>query len=208
MLSNSKSYKSQNYLVLLTNFILKHNIVLARCINNDENFTTAINLSDVPVKITKGTILGLATIVKENRNEVVNLCEEQVKDLETNDTFKNSRKNIQALLLEFKDIIALSNKDLSTTDIIEHSISTIGEIDQPPYFKHSKKENEIISNEVKELLDHDLIELSDARIAFPSILVKKKTGEWRFCIDYRKLNKVTIKDNYQMPRVDETLDYL
>ena len=39
-------------------------------------------------------------------------------------------------------------------------------------------------------------------------LVKKKDGNWRFCVDYRKLNDVTKKDSYPLPRVDDTLDRL
>ena len=42
--------------------------------------------------------------------------------------------------------------------------------------------------------------------AFPVLLVRKKNGEWRMCIDFRKLNEITIKDAYALPFIDELLE--
>ena len=58
------------------------------------------------------------------------------------------------------------------------------------------------------MLDQGAIQHSDSPWSSPAVLAKKKDGSARFCIDYRKVNKVTRKDAYPLPRVDDTLDTL
>ncbi len=61
---------------------------------------------------------------------------------------------------------------------------------------------------MSKLLDHNDIEESHSPWSAPVVLVQKKDGTHRFCIDYRRLNDVTIKDSHPLPRVDDTLDRL
>ncbi|CAD7001655.1 unnamed protein product [Ceratitis capitata] len=61
---------------------------------------------------------------------------------------------------------------------------------------------------IDEYLAKGYIRPSESEFVSPIVLVKKKTGELRLCVDYRKLNKVTAKDNYPMPLIDDLLDRL
>ena len=59
-----------------------------------------------------------------------------------------------------------------------------------------------------ELIDHGFIRPSKSPDGSPVLFVKKKDGSLRMCIDYRALNKITIKNKYPLPRIDELLDRL
>ncbi|XP_028758775.1 uncharacterized protein LOC114717745 [Neltuma alba] len=93
---------------------------------------------------------------------------------------------------------------------LEHRIilqEGVGPVKVRPYrYPFSQKDE--IERMVTELLQDGLIQPSTSPFSAPVILVKKKDGTWRFCVDYRALNAVTIKDSFPMPTVDELLDEL
>ncbi|KMQ82652.1 krab-a domain-containing protein, partial [Lasius niger] len=67
---------------------------------------------------------------------------------------------------------------------------------------------EEVDNNIEEMKTRGVIEESQSPWVSPAVMVKKKDGSIRFCVDYRKLNAVTIKDSYPLPRIDEILDQL
>ena len=58
------------------------------------------------------------------------------------------------------------------------------------------------------MIEGGFIRLSKSPYGAPVLFVKKKDGKLRMCIDYRELNKITIKNKYPLPRIDELLDRL
>ena len=69
-------------------------------------------------------------------------------------------------------------------------------------------ELEVLKQKLKEYLDASMIEPSNSPFGAPILFVKKKDGSLRMCVDYRALNKQTIKNRYPLPRIEDLLDQL
>jgi hypothetical protein len=72
----------------------------------------------------------------------------------------------------------------------------------------SQFERRIISEKVNEMLKSGVVQPSNSPWSSPVVLVKKKSGEYTFCIDYRRLNAVSKRDVYPLPRIDDVFDRL
>ncbi|XP_061353999.1 uncharacterized protein LOC133298691 [Gastrolobium bilobum] len=116
---------------------------------------------------------------------------------------------LQQLLLEFTYVFTPPSS-LPPERFLNHKIVLqLGSklVQVCPYrYPHFQK-NEI-ERLVKEMLADGLIRASQSSFSSPVLLVRKKNGAWLFCVDYRALNAVTIKDKFPIPTVDELLDEL
>ncbi|GJU55746.1 retrovirus-related pol polyprotein from transposon 17.6 [Tanacetum coccineum] len=78
---------------------------------------------------------------------------------------------------------------------------------QAPY-RLAPLEMQELSNQLQELADRGFIRPSTSPWGAPVLFVKKKDGSFRMCIDYRELNKLTVKNRYPLPRIDVLFDQL
>lgn len=77
-----------------------------------------------------------------------------------------------------------------------------------PYFRYSPREREEMQRQIESLLTKGLIQPSTSPFGAPVLFVKKPDGSLRMVIDYRALNKITVKNRYPLPRIDDLLDQL
>ncbi|GBM61439.1 hypothetical protein AVEN_96552-1 [Araneus ventricosus] len=120
------------------------------------------------------------------------------------------KEELLHLLEEFGDIFDINKKSRkSRCNGVKHRIETSDNVPtkQRPY-RTSATERRAIENEVQRMLKEDVIQPSDSPWSSPVVLVRKKNGEWRFCVNYTRLNKITKKDVYPLPRIDDALDSL
>src|SRR6188768_3179422 len=119
------------------------------------------------------------------------------------------KRRLRGILEDYADCFSQHELDLGRTSIVKHEIDTGGhrpikQVLRRHPFAHIQE----IDMQVHEMLYQDVIEPSVSPWSSDVVIVKKKDGTLRFCIDYRKLNDVTVKDSYPLPRITDCLDAL
>jgi len=99
--------------------------------------------------------------------------------------------------------LSTASKVTQVSDIVAKLVAalTSAPAEEPtcrPLRLRAKKKKEV-SRQIRDLLDRGLIEPAHSAWSSPVVLVRKKDRSWRFCVDYRKLNSVTIQDAYPFP---------
>ena len=116
------------------------------------------------------------------------------------------RQELRALLNEFRTLF--SNKP-GRTGLVEHCIETgtARPIRLPPY-RIPQAYRDTVKQEIQEMLQAGIIEPSNSEWEALLVLVKKKDGSLRLCVDFRRLKSVSESDAYPMPRIDDLIDLL
>ena len=143
--------------------------------------------------------------IDERKRKVYELFKLNESDL--NDKQVHQLINV---LLEYEDVWDVDKrpKTIVHTTQTECPIETTGEPIRSKPHRTGPVERHIIKKHVQKMAERKVIRRSTSPWASPVILADKKNGKIRFCVDYRKLNNVTIKNAYPLPRMDNILDIL
>ena len=179
-----------------------------------------VNTTLTPVTIYKGSTVAQAECVDEANINIVsentedetisavdqnsNLCN-NLEEMLPEDINEDQKEKTLALLELYADVIASGDNGLGRMDILRHSIDTGN---ASPIRQQVRRTSLKVRELLKNMVQKRVISLSKSPWASPIVLVQKKDGSTRFCVDYRKINEVTRKDAYPIPRIDETLDTL
>ena len=146
-------------------------------------------------------------IVSPNPEVLVSVPEIDVDMVRMGDNVnEHDRQTLFTILNKYKHCFASSLKELGCTNAAEMTIDINNK--QPivyrPY-RLSHKEREQVRTMVGEMLDAGIIRESVSEYASPIILVRKKDGKLRMCVDYRLLNAITVKERYPMPIIEDEI---
>ena len=122
------------------------------------------------------------------------------------DLSEAEQDKIEQLLTDFNDIFSRGPLDMGRTSLVEHTIDTG---DHRPirqgFWRQPLAQLEEIDRQVDTLVANDFVEPAASPWASNVVLVRKKDGSHRLCIDYRKVNAITRKDSYPLPHIDMCL---
>jgi len=194
----------------------------ARTIANVDNShipVKVVNTNFFPVKICAGTCIGMAEQFEEAKihleNGKSNSDDYNVDswlneiDLQNCALSEHDRVQLLALLQEYRDVFVKSDTEFGRAHRFTHEIDTG---DNPPFrqrpYRLPHAQLGMIDKHIQSMLDKGVIQESDSPWSQPLVIVTKKDGSPRFCVDFRKLNCMTKKHIFPMPRVDEVLDSL
>ena len=125
------------------------------------------------------------------------------------DWLDSQKDKVNQLMKDYHNLFALEDKELGKTSLVKHKIKLT---DTKPFkLKHRRvppHEYDEVKAHLKEMEEIGAIRKSHSPWSSPVVLVRKKTGELRFCIDLRTLNARTEKDAYSLPRIEDSLDSL
>ncbi|KAA3674184.1 uncharacterized protein DEA37_0001986 [Paragonimus westermani] len=134
---------------------------------------------------------------------------EVLNHLKSDESLLPMKTQLIHLLSEFKDVFALGNDAPGRTNWVQHEIDTS---DHRP-IRHAPRRLPVhyeqhLDTMITDMLEKRIIRPSVSPWSSPIVLVRKKNGTLRLCVDYRKLNEITARDSFPIPRIDATLDAL
>ncbi|GJY84027.1 putative reverse transcriptase domain-containing protein [Tanacetum coccineum] len=125
---------------------------------------------------------------------------------------KSEKKRLEdvSIVQDFPEVFPEDLPGLPPTRQVEFQIDLVpgaAPVARAPY-RLAPSEIKELSEQLKELSDKGFIRPSSSPWGAPVLFVKKKDGSFRMCIDYRELNKLTVKNRYPLPRIDDLFDQL
>ena len=145
--------------------------------------------------------------IKERQQLLMQLLKQEGRLDELAQWMPELARKFEQMLMEYHDIFSLDKNEIGCTDAAEHIIELL---DEEPFKEKFRRIAPPLLDKVwehlQEMLDGGAIHPSQSPWCNAVVLVRKKDGGLRFCIDFRWLNARTKKDSYPLPRMQETME--
>lgn len=133
----------------------------------------------------------------------------QIEELDLAVLSPFDQQQVRDLLQPFQGVFAAHDGDLGCTDLIFQQIPLVDNVPiRQRYRRIPPSEYEMAKAHINQLLEAQIIKESCSPYASPIVLVRKRDGSLRMCVDYRQLNARTRRDAFPLPRIEESLDSL
>ncbi|XP_063731577.1 retrovirus-related Pol polyprotein from transposon 412 [Eleginops maclovinus] len=140
---------------------------------------------------------------------VTRSAQEQIAAIDLAALAEKDQCQVKSLLNKYIGVFSAYEGDIGCTNLISHEIPLVDEVPiRQRYRRIPPSEYEAVKAHIHQLLESQVIRKSCSPFASPIVLVKKKDGSLRLCVDYRLLNSKTRKDAFPLPRIEESLDAL
>ena len=145
-----------------------------------------------------------------NRSGSVSDVEEDIEfDFSDSPLSENCQRRIKKKLKSFSDVFSKHEFDVGRTEAIKHEIKLLpGPVIRERPRPIPARDYEDARRHIQSLLDAKIIKPSNSPFSSPIVLVRKKNGKLRLCIDYRKVNLRTIRDSYPIPKISDIFSAL
>lgn len=142
-------------------------------------------------------------------SQTATLVPEPVETIDLSHLSGEEQGQVRSLLRKYASVFAANDQDLGCTNLITHDIPLLDSVPvRQRYRRIPPSEYELVKGHIHQLLEAQVIRESSSPYASPIVLVRKKDGSLRLCVDYRQLNGKTRKDAFPLPRIEESLDAL
>ncbi|XP_030594321.1 uncharacterized protein LOC115786334 [Archocentrus centrarchus] len=182
---------------------------------DSNSFTVLLhNESQKPTSIQVGTVIAEMYAVDtvalpQPSNSTTDLLDPELFDFGDSPVPEEWKKRLSRKLAERRNAFSLNEWDVGLARGVEHQIRVS---DPTPFRERSRRlapaDIDDVRRHIQQLLAAGILKESRSPYASPIVVVRKKNGTIRICIDYRTLNSRTIPDQYTMPRIDDALDCL
>jgi len=181
---------------------------------HDQAKVCVLNTSDKPQLLVKDTCLGnlqvphaIETTAPEQKAAETDTVIPSLMSKLPNELDESQRSKVKDLLGKFEDIFSKNEFDVGRTHLVEYHIDTGDSRPiRQPLRRQPLKHLDAIDENVDAMLKHGIIEPAASPWASNVVIVTKKDGSLRFCVDYRAVNAVTYKDSYPLPLIDNCLN--